>query len=208
MTRSLSSFHQLARQYFPRTLLTSMNACLVPWVPQGDGAGSFLPPTILPLPRLTFEPFPPMPPWQPCRAAHERRAGAGAALVGAAEADAAGDGDEGADGGAGGHDGGSDGAEDDGGDGDDDPAPPAPSPILSQLTWLTADEVAQYLRLPSRKAVYEWVRRGLLPARRLGRRVLFNRAEVDDALIRSPTFNDVAARGTMTATPVCRGRRK
>ena len=79
---------------------------------------------------------------------------------------------------------------------------------LNQLTWLTADEVAQYLRLPSRKAVYEWVRRGLLPSRRLGRRVLFNREEVDAALKSTPTFNDVSERSTMPPTPVCRGRRK
>jgi len=51
--------------------------------------------------------------------------------------------------------------------------------------WLTADDVAEYLGLPSRQAVYQAVRRGEVPAHRLGRRRLrFRRDELDRALER------------------------
>jgi len=45
--------------------------------------------------------------------------------------------------------------------------------------WMTADEVAEYLRLPSRAAVYKRVERGQLPAHRWGRRWRFRRSELD-----------------------------
>jgi len=50
--------------------------------------------------------------------------------------------------------------------------------------WLTAEELAEYLSLPSRKAVYQAVRRGDLPAYRLGKRVRFRRDEIDALMTR------------------------
>jgi len=50
--------------------------------------------------------------------------------------------------------------------------------------WLDADEAYRYLSLPSRKALYQAVRRGQLPVHRLGKRMRFNRAELDDVLLR------------------------
>jgi len=44
--------------------------------------------------------------------------------------------------------------------------------------WLTAEEAVAYLGLPSRKALYQAVRRGQVPVHRLGqRRMRFSRAE-------------------------------
>lgn len=48
--------------------------------------------------------------------------------------------------------------------------------------WLDADEAAEYLRLRSRRALYDHVRRGRVPAHRLGRLLRFRRAELDAAL--------------------------
>jgi excisionase family DNA binding protein len=50
--------------------------------------------------------------------------------------------------------------------------------------WLDPDEAYRYLSLPTRKALYQAVRRGQLPAHRLGKRMRFNRAELDDLLFR------------------------
>jgi excisionase family DNA binding protein len=52
-----------------------------------------------------------------------------------------------------------------------------------QGEWLTAKEAVAYLRLPSARALYQAVRRGQVPAHRLGpRRLRFSRAELDRAL--------------------------
>ena len=49
--------------------------------------------------------------------------------------------------------------------------------------WLTTDQAAQYLGLPSRKALYQAVRRGQVPVHRLGpRRMRFHRDELDRLL--------------------------
>ena len=63
--------------------------------------------------------------------------------------------------------------------------------------WLTAQEAARYLAL-TRKALYEAVRRGEVPAHRLGRRLRFNREELDSAIqaiprpsALSPVISDV-----------------
>jgi excisionase family DNA binding protein len=49
--------------------------------------------------------------------------------------------------------------------------------------WLNADQAAKYLALPSAKAIYEAVRRGEIPAHRLGeRRLRFRRDELDALL--------------------------
>jgi excisionase family DNA binding protein len=51
--------------------------------------------------------------------------------------------------------------------------------------WLGVDQAACYLGLPSRKALYQAVRRGQVPVHRLGtRRVRFRRAELDHVLER------------------------
>lgn len=47
--------------------------------------------------------------------------------------------------------------------------------------WLTADEAAAYIGL-SRKALYERVRRGQIPAHRLGRALRFKASEIDQVL--------------------------
>lgn len=53
---------------------------------------------------------------------------------------------------------------------------------------MTADEVARYLKLSSRRAVYQAVRRGELTVYRLGRRIRFRRTDLDRALVRSESF--------------------
>jgi len=50
--------------------------------------------------------------------------------------------------------------------------------------WMSPDQVAEYLALPSRKAVYEAARRGEIPCYRLGRRLRFRREELDAVLLR------------------------
>jgi excisionase family DNA binding protein len=45
---------------------------------------------------------------------------------------------------------------------------------------MNADEAAEYLRLPSKGALYQLINRGHLPAYRLGgRALLFSRSELD-----------------------------
>lgn len=54
--------------------------------------------------------------------------------------------------------------------------------------WMTADQTASYLNLPSRKALYQAVRRGQIPGHRIGRRRLrFSRSEIDQWLARART---------------------
>lgn len=56
---------------------------------------------------------------------------------------------------------------------------------LGAVEWLGADEAARYLGLPSRKALYQAVRRGQIAAHRLGaRRMRFRRVELDRVLER------------------------
>lgn len=59
------------------------------------------------------------------------------------------------------------------------PAPTKPQPD----PWMTADQAAAHLGLPSRKALYQAVRRGQVPVHRFGKRLRFNRAELDRALL-------------------------
>jgi excisionase family DNA binding protein len=49
--------------------------------------------------------------------------------------------------------------------------------------WMTAEQAAAHLGLPSRKALYQAVRRGQVPVHRFGKRLRFNRAELDRALL-------------------------
>ena len=54
--------------------------------------------------------------------------------------------------------------------------------------WMTADEATAYLGYRTRAALYQAVRRGIVPAHRLGaRRLRFDRAELDAELARHPS---------------------
>jgi excisionase family DNA binding protein len=57
-----------------------------------------------------------------------------------------------------------------------------PVPTKSE-PWMTAEQAAEYLGLPSRKALYQAVRRGQIPVHRFGKRLRFSRAELDRALL-------------------------
>jgi excisionase family DNA binding protein len=49
--------------------------------------------------------------------------------------------------------------------------------------WMDADAAVLYLGFPTRKALYQAVRRGQVPVHRLGqRRMRFHRAELDKLL--------------------------
>ncbi len=53
--------------------------------------------------------------------------------------------------------------------------------------WLTPEQAADYLALPSRRALYQAVRRGLVPGHRLGRLLRFYRPELDRILLARTT---------------------
>jgi excisionase family DNA binding protein len=59
------------------------------------------------------------------------------------------------------------------------PSTPRAASVPHGAEWLTADEATAYLRFPSRDALYQAVSRGQVPARRIGRRLRFRRAELD-----------------------------
>jgi excisionase family DNA binding protein len=60
---------------------------------------------------------------------------------------------------------------------------------LAPGPWLDSDRAWAYAGFPSRKALYHAVRRGQIPAHRLGkRRLRFNRAELDHFLAAAPAF--------------------
>lgn len=59
--------------------------------------------------------------------------------------------------------------------------------VLPPGPWLNPDQALVYLGLPSRKALYQAVRRGQIPAHRLGRRLRFNRRELDALLSANST---------------------
>jgi len=66
---------------------------------------------------------------------------------------------------------------------------------LRHEAWMNADEAAAYLGYRTRAALYQAVRRGIVPAHRLGaRRLRFHRAELDAELGRHPSrLSDPAA---------------
>ncbi len=66
---------------------------------------------------------------------------------------------------------------------------------LESDSWMTADEATAYLGYRTRAALYQAVRRGIVPAHRLGvRRLRFRRSELDAELARSPSRpSDLAA---------------
>ena len=51
-------------------------------------------------------------------------------------------------------------------------------PAKSGTDVLTADEVADFLRL-DRKTVYDYAGRGVIPSKRIGKRLLFSRAAIE-----------------------------
>jgi excisionase family DNA binding protein len=63
----------------------------------------------------------------------------------------------------------------------------AEAPRVDAANWLTPEQAAGYLALPSRKALYQAVRRGLIPGHRLGRLLRFHRAELDRVLLARST---------------------
>ncbi len=59
---------------------------------------------------------------------------------------------------------------------------------LRDDAWMTADEATAYLGYRTRAALYQAVRRGIVPAHRLGaRRLRFRRSELDAELSRHPS---------------------
>ena len=48
--------------------------------------------------------------------------------------------------------------------------------------WLNVEQAVAYLALPSKKALYEAVRRGEVPVHRFGRRLRFRKHELDEVL--------------------------
>lgn len=59
-----------------------------------------------------------------------------------------------------------------------------PSVKTAERVWLTPAQAVRYLGLPSLKSLYQAVRRGTLPASRIGRVLRFFRTELDAALLR------------------------
>jgi excisionase family DNA binding protein len=52
--------------------------------------------------------------------------------------------------------------------------------------WLDIKDLVQGYPFTSRKAVYQLVQRGRLPAYRMGRRLIFKRSEIEDFLGQNP----------------------
>jgi excisionase family DNA binding protein len=50
--------------------------------------------------------------------------------------------------------------------------------MAKQPAWLTSKQAAEHLGLPTARAVYQAVRRGELPAHRLGKRLRFRAEEL------------------------------
>jgi excisionase family DNA binding protein len=65
-----------------------------------------------------------------------------------------------------------------------EPLNPMASTSLTRAIWLTVEQAVRYLGLPSRKALYQAIRRGHVPVHRMGRALRFFRAELDEALTR------------------------
>jgi Helix-turn-helix domain len=51
---------------------------------------------------------------------------------------------------------------------------------LDAQTYLTVDEVAEYLRFPNRRAAYKWAVRQGIPSCSRGRVLLYLRRDIDD----------------------------
>ena len=64
----------------------------------------------------------------------------------------------------------------------------AEKPDQPPSPWLTADQAAAYLGLPSRAALYGAIRRGQVQVHRLGRRMRFSVHELVAALMAGPAI--------------------
>ncbi|MBL7716356.1 MAG: helix-turn-helix domain-containing protein [Bdellovibrionales bacterium] len=63
--------------------------------------------------------------------------------------------------------------------------------FFENLTWLTSDEAAEYLRLPSVGALRVLVCRGKVPFHKLGRALRFKRVELDQLLDSSKRYGGI-----------------
>jgi excisionase family DNA binding protein len=59
---------------------------------------------------------------------------------------------------------------------------------MNTQRWMTAVEAALHLGMPSTKALYQAVRRGQIPGHRIGRRLRFSKAEIDQLISDSRTL--------------------
>lgn len=49
--------------------------------------------------------------------------------------------------------------------------------------WMSTDEATEYLRLPSKRSLYELVRRDIVPAYRLGTQsLIFSKSDIDERI--------------------------
>ena len=86
--------------------------------------------------------------------------------------------------------------------------------MATNSPWMTSDEAVVYLRLPSRRALYQRMRRGTIKFYKDGRRILFRREELD-ALpepVATPPLGKLIDAGEPSTlenvTPACRGRER
>ncbi len=63
------------------------------------------------------------------------------------------------------------------------PKPLAARAAAATSAWLTAEEAAAFLRVPSVRALYQLVRRGVVQASRVGRALRFRRADLEELLV-------------------------
>ena len=63
--------------------------------------------------------------------------------------------------------------------------------------WMNAEQAAEYLGFSSTKAIYQSVRRGQIPAHRLGNRLRFSAKELDELLLKNRTMTVDECRSQM-----------
>ena len=57
--------------------------------------------------------------------------------------------------------------------------------------WMTVEKAVEYLGFPSRASLYMAVRRGQVPAYRMGKRLRFKRSELDRVFVRTASTSFV-----------------
>jgi len=81
------------------------------------------------------------------------------------------------------------------------------NPRVTDSPWMTSDEAVVHLRLPSRRALYQRMRRGTIRFYKDGRRILFRREELDALPMPVPALIDEEEPFTLkSVTPACRGK--
>lgn len=55
---------------------------------------------------------------------------------------------------------------------------------VEEVTWLNAEQAVEYLSLTSKKTLYMAVWRKQIPKHKMGGRLLFNRRELDEYLMK------------------------